>query len=132
MKHTRFPGHISNQRLLQPFHQKFFGKVNANEHHFALTYFVRLPRRAQITAHDLVNALKDDLAVSAFHVQHAFVAQHSGPIIVDDSAQELLETGRVERPFSPIHETFHVIIVVVVMAMLVRRMIARPVMIVIV
>ena len=114
-----------NQGLFETLEQDVFGQIDANEHHFADAFFVFAPLWAEVAAHELVHALKDDFALGAAHVEHAFVAQHLGAINVDHCTQEVLQLGWVERTLRAEHKAFDVVIVVVVMTWMVIAVFAR-------
>ena len=82
--------------------------------HLALLFLGGHPLGPQIAAHELVHALEDDLAIAAFHEQHTLVAQHLGPVDLDDGAQEILELGRVEGTIRAEHKRLDVVVVVMV------------------
>ena len=106
--------------------QDVFRQVNPNEHHFADALFTLRPIRAQIAAHQLVHTLEDHLLVGALHIQHPFVAQHLGAVDVDDGAQEVFQLGGIELARTLVDKAFHVIIVMVmvaVVAMLIMHMV---------
>ena len=73
-----------------------------------------------------MHALENYLALRAFHMQNALVAQHAGAVDVDDGAQKVFQLGRIEGAIRPEHEAFHVVVVVVMVAAfrLVRRVVA--------
>ena len=111
-------GLYSGYTLLQALQENIARQIDANEYHFAHSLLLRLPRLAQITAHELVNALENHFALRAFHVQNAFVAQHARAIDVDDGAQEIFQFGRIKRFVRPENEAFYVVIMVMVVALL--------------
>ncbi len=59
------------------------------------------PRGAQVAAHRLVNSLKNDFARCALHPEYAFVAQHPGPIYLDQVADKVFQLGWIKRLFAP-------------------------------
>jgi hypothetical protein len=65
-------------------------------------------------------ALEDHLALGAFHVKHAFVAQHARAEHLHQAAQEFVQPCRVERARALEHEGGDVVAVMrVVMIVLV-------------
>lgn len=70
--------------------------------------------------------MEDHLLFGAFHIEHAFVAQHLGAINVDDGTQKVFQLGRIELALGLVDKALHVIIMVVmvaVVAMLVMHMV---------
>ena len=57
------------------------------------------PLWPQIAAHELMYALKNDLALGALDGQNALVAKHPRAIDIDDGTQEILKLCRIERAF---------------------------------
>ena len=118
------------QALVQALHQNVAWQVNANEYHLAEAGFVGFPQRPQVAAHQLMHALEDDLALGASHVQHTLVAQHAWAVHIDDGTQKVFQLGWAEGPGGAVDKAFHVIVVMVVVAvrlpvlMLVRGMVA--------
>jgi hypothetical protein len=108
----------SDQTLPQSLQQDVLGQIDTNEYHFAHSFLAVGPHRAQIAAHELVHALKNHFALSASHVQHAFVAQHARAVDVDNGAQEIFQFGRIKRFVRPENEAFYVVIMVMVVALL--------------
>lgn len=82
--------------LGQTLKEEIFRQIDPDEHHFAHSLLARCPFGSQIAAHELVDALKNDLVIGAFHVQNTFVAQHAGSVDVHDGPQEILQLGRVQ------------------------------------
>ena len=108
-----------HQGLVQTLDQDVFGQIDANKDHFAHPRLTRRPSRAQITAHELVHPLENHFALGALHVQHAFVTQHARPIDLHDGTQKVLQLGRIERSGGTVDEAFHIVIVVMVVAVIV-------------
>ena len=126
-------GLYSGYTLLQTLQENISWQIDTNEYHFAHSLLLRLPRLPQITAHELVHALEDHLALGAFHVQNAFVAQHARAIDVDDGAQEIFQFGRVQGSVCFEDKAFHIVIMVMVVAVTVAmRMVMVTVMVVLV
>ena len=109
-------GLYSAYALLQPLHEDIARQIDANEYHFAHSLLILVPRLPQIAAHQLVHALKNHFALGAFHVQHAFVAQHARPINVDNGAQEIFEFGRVKGTVGFEYKAFDIIVMVMVVS----------------
>ena len=59
----------SDQALFQALQEDFAGKFDANEHHLADPLLVLAPGGPQVTAHQLMHALEDDLAFGSLHIQ---------------------------------------------------------------
>ena len=118
------------QALVQTLHQNVARQVNADEYHLADAGFVGFPQRPQVAAHQLMHPLEDDLALGASHVQHTLVAQHAWAVHIDDGTQKVFQLGGAEWPGGAVDKAFHVIVVMVVVAvrlpvlMLVRGMVA--------
>src|SRR6185369_5199764 len=83
----------------------------ADEHKLAEARLVRAPGRANMVAHQLVNALENDLAVEPGHVQHALVAQQRRTMALDDGVHELAKADRVEGTFRTEDETPDIVVV---------------------
>jgi hypothetical protein len=113
----------SDQALFQALQQDVFGQIDANEHHLAHFGFAIGPHGAQIAAHELVHALKNDLALGALHVQHTLVTQHAGTVNVDDGAQKVFQLGRIKRFVRSENEALDIVIVVMVVALTVGRIV---------
>ena len=60
--------------------------------------------------------LENNFALSATHIQNAFVAQHFRAVDVYDGAQEVFELGWIKGSFGFKNKAFDVIVMVVVMA----------------
>ena len=61
-----------------------------------------------------MDALEDDFAVGALHVEHALVAQHAGAVDLHDRTEEVLQLGRVEGLVGAEDEALDVVVVVMV------------------
>ena len=126
-------GLYSGYTLLQALQENIARQIDANEYHFAHSLLLRLPRLAQITAHELVNALENHFALGAFHVQNAFVTQHPWAVNIDDGTQEIFQFRRVQGSICLEDKAFHIVIVVMVVAMTVSmRMVMVTVVVVLV
>ena len=77
-------GLYSGYTLLKALHENIARQIDADEYHFAHSFFLRIPRLPQIASHQLVHALKNHFSVGAFHVKHPFVPEHARAINVDD------------------------------------------------
>ena len=80
----------SHQALFKSLQQDVLGQVDANEHHLAHFRLACSPQGSQIAAHELVNALENDLTLGTLHVQNALVTEHARTVNVHDSAQKVL------------------------------------------
>ena len=110
----------SNQALLQALHENIFRQIDTDEDHFAGFLLTLSPSRAKVAAHQLVYALKDHLALSAFHIQHAFVAQHARALDIDNRTQEIFEFCRAERLVGAKNKAFDVVVMHMVMTVFSR------------
>ena len=95
------------------------GQIDPNKDHFVVFNLVFAPLRSQITAHQLMHALEDHLAIGPLHVQNAFVAQHFGAINIDNGTQEVLKLRGIKRAIGFKDKTLDVIVVMVVVAVMV-------------
>ena len=73
--------------------------------------------RGEVAAHHLVHALEHDLAIDALHIQHALVAQQPLAVDLQDAAEEVFETIRIERLIAAVDERLDLVVVVRVMVM---------------
>jgi hypothetical protein len=65
-----------------------------------------------------MHALEDHLTLGATHVQNAFVAQHAWAINIHDRPQKIFQLGRVKGFVGSENKAFHIVIVVMVVALL--------------
>jgi len=100
------------------------GQINPNEDHFVVFHLVFAPCRAQIAPHQLMNTLENHFSIGPLHVQDPFVAQHFGSVNVDDGTQKVLQLGGIKRAIGLEHKTLDVVIMVVMVAVLMRGVIA--------
>ena len=66
--------------------------------------------------------MENNFALGPAHIQNALVTQHFGAIDVDDSAQEVLQLGRIKGALGFENKAFDVIVMVVVMSVAVVTM----------
>lgn len=107
----------SGQTLFEPLNKNIPWQIDPNEDHLALAQLALGPGGAQVTAHELVHALKNHFRGRALHVQDTLVSKHARPVDIDHRPQEVLELGGVERSFCTEHEALHVVIVVMMVGM---------------
>jgi hypothetical protein len=110
--------------LFQSLHENISGQIYPNKDHFVVFHLVFAPWRTQIAAHQLVNTLENHFSIGPLHVQDPFVAQHFGSVDVDDGAQKVLQLGGIKRAIGLEHKALDVIIMVVMVAVLMRGVIA--------
>lgn len=113
--------------IIQPLRQNISGQVNADEHHFALTWLTAFPGHANISAHQLVDTLEYDTPVHTLHLQHAFVTQQSGTVNVQYGSQKIFQFCRVKSSAAAVHKALHIVIMVMVMVMVMVVVTVMPV-----
>src|SRR4051794_12186881 len=94
----------SDETLLQSLLEDVARQVQTDEYHLGVLLLAGRPLRSHVAAHQLVDALENDLAIGSLHKQHAFVAQHLRTVDLDDRAEEILELGSVESAIGAEHE----------------------------
>src|SRR5262249_34432109 len=87
----------AGKTCLEPFDNRFLGKIAANKDDLAPRPFILAPRPANVGAHQHMDALENHSPRGAVHEEHAFIPKHVLPVNLSEGGHVVLELRRIER-----------------------------------